>query len=68
MSEIFQIGITYTLEQIEELAGRKATRSWSDEYCVIGPDWSQYDFMGMPENLFLVRVDGEPVERTRHND
>ena len=58
----------YTLEEIEQIAGRRCTRARNGESqyphlaMVTAQDWSQYDFSGEDDqHLRLIFIDGEPV-------
>ncbi len=62
---------TYTLAEIEDIAGKPATYSEVCEtYSVVdvNGDFSQYDFTGEPSILTLICVDGEPVHNSRKKE
>ena len=59
----FKFDQKYTLVEIEQLAGTKLNyHKASKRYCVvdINGDFTQYDFGGNPDCLFLLFVDGKP--------
>lgn len=67
---MFQPDRKYSLAEIETLTGHPPTRtpmSYAVVYSVIGPDYTQYDFILFPyddgDALILVAVDGEIPSR-----